>query len=104
MMMCPIMCNRDDCEFHSQGSCSYGGDFLKITPDGCATYEPAEGVFDAAKIKADAQLTASNISSAITWVEDLFNSAADDSTATDYAVAIKALELVERIKELADAK
>lgn len=54
-------------------------------------------------VKEDAQMTSQNISSALMFMEDLFDSAADESTATDYAVAIKALELVERLKELANA-
>lgn len=56
------------------------------------------------RLKEDAKMTALNISSALMFMEELFNDAADESTATDYAVAIKALILVEQIKELADAQ
>lgn len=43
MMQCVINCNRRDCEFNYQGNtCSYGGECLRITGNGCETYESRE--------------------------------------------------------------
>ncbi len=35
-----INCTVEDCEFNLAGSCSYGGEALTISKDGCETYEP----------------------------------------------------------------
>lgn len=40
MMNCPILCKRHDCEFNYENkTCSYGGDYLTITHNGCETFE-----------------------------------------------------------------
>ena len=41
-MIHEIKCSRSDCEFCLDGRCSYGGEAVNISADGCDTYEPAE--------------------------------------------------------------